>query len=541
MVFFLSRLRIFFVSSQQTTSRGKKTSENHHHDLLLWRDGRRRRTDRDEERLTGGNDNENNKNKSTLFGGKVAIVAATACATLALAPFCYLQGARSAIAASNNANILLPLKAENDGRLTSSSFSSSSSRSHEQRRATDYGIERESKLGEKSSKSVDVKRNNNNNNKINNNKRAATTSFAKKFVEAYEHEKVEQRRRRSSSESASSSSSSSSSSSKSNLISALGSSKSKVPIYVIALEDRPEEFEKYEAIRTVFPTAEPTHGIDPLQWPNRIEDAQYAVKGLRSYMQTHKSDPALVDFLKVRQEPFVPSGLSYGKEDDISPGVNWIDQFDNFREHPWLMAIDHRESDGKLTEEEVGRAHHIGCLFAHLYQWQLMLDRGEKKALIFESDAPRIMEAIPFWASEQVAEHAPVDTDILLIRAQHVGEKPPGPLATTFIATNPNDSSEKQTINIHKYKSAGAGAGLEAYVVSSNFAKKAQAYLARHGADMIDGYIIKLCQSSYKHAIYERAYYSMYHEDMFLEPYDAAHPKPTVFNCYVASTPDKAD
>ena len=493
-----------------------------------------------EEHLTGGNDNNNNKNKSTLFGGKVAIVAATACATLALAPFCYLQGARSAIAASHNANILLPLKAENDGRLTSSSFSSSSSNSHEQRRATDYGIERESKLGEKSSKSVDVKRNNNNN-KINNNKRAATTSFAKKFVEAYEHEKVEHRRRRSSSESASSSSSSSSSSSKSNLISALSSSKSKVPIYVIALEDRPEEFEKYEAIRTVFPTAEPTHGIDPLQWPNRIEDAQYAVKGLRSYMQTHKSDPALVDFLKVRQEPFVPSGLSYGKEDDIPPGINWIDQFDNFREHPWLMAIDHRESDGKLTEEEVGRAHHIGCLFAHLYQWQLMLDRGEKKALIFESDAPRIMEAIPFWASEQVAEHAPVDTDILLIRAQHVGEKPPGPLATTFIATNPNDSSEKQTINIHKYKSAGAGAGLEAYVVSSNFAKKAQAYLARHGADMIDGYIIKLCQSSYKHAIYERAYYSMYHEDMFLEPYDAAHPKPTVFNCYVASTPDKAD
>ena len=58
---------------------------------------------------------------------------------------------------------------------------------------------------------------------------------------------------------------------------------------------------------------------------------------------------------------------------------------------------------------------------------------------------------------------------------------------------------------------------------------------------MIDGYIIKLCQSSYKHPIYERAYYSMYHEDMFLEPYDAQHPKPTVFNCYVASMPDKAD
>ena len=464
---------------------------------------------------------------SSVFGGKLAVVAATACATFALAPLCYLQGARSTI---------------NNGAATNASSSSSSSVLTEQKRTRSNDLdERGMLLGARSfdeGRSTGVEYDREKRINLSTEKKASTATFAKKFVEAYEHEKVEQRRR---SGEDTSSSSSSSSNKNNNLISALGSSKSKVPIYVIALEDRPEEFEKYEAIRAVFPTAEPTHGVDPLQWPNRIEDAQYAVKGLRSYMQSHKSDPALVDFLKVRQEPFVPSGLSYGKDDGISPGINWIDTFDNFREHPWLMAIDHRGSDGKLTEEEVGRAHHIGCLFAHLYQWQLMLDRGVKKALIFESDAPRIMEAIPFWASEQVADHAPVDTDILLIRSQRVGEKPPGPLVSTFLATNPHDSSEKQTINIHKYKSAGAGAGFEAYVVSSNFAKKAQAYLSRHGADMIDGYIIKLCQSSYKHAIYERAYYSMYHEDMFLEPYDAQHPKPTVFNCYVASMPDKAD
>jgi hypothetical protein len=466
---------------------------------------------------------------SSVFGGKLAVVAATACATFALAPLCYLQGARSTI---------------NNGAATNASSSSSSSVLTEQKRTRSNDLdERGMLLGARSfdeGRSTGVEYDREKRINLSTEKKASTATFAKKFVEAYEHEKVEQRRR-SGEDTSSSSSSSSSSNKNNNLISALGSSKSKVPIYVIALEDRPEEFEKYEAIRAVFPTAEPTHGVDPLQWPNRIEDAQYAVKGLRSYMQSHKSDPALVDFLKVRQEPFVPSGLSYGKDDGISPGINWIDTFDNFREHPWLMAIDHRGSDGKLTEEEVGRAHHIGCLFAHLYQWQLMLDRGVKKALIFESDAPRIMEAIPFWASEQVADHAPVDTDILLIRSQRVGEKPPGPLVSTFLATNPHDSSEKQTINIHKYKSAGAGAGFEAYVVSSNFAKKAQAYLSRHGADMIDGYIIKLCQSSYKHAIYERAYYSMYHEDMFLEPYDAQHPKPTVFNCYVASMPDKAD
>ena len=77
-----------------------------------------------------------------------------------------------------------------------------------------------------------------------------------------------------------------------------------------------------------------------------------------------------------------------------------------------------------------------------------MLDRCVKKALIFESDAPRIMEAIPFWASEQVADHAPVDTDILLIRSQRVGRKPPGPLVFTLFGYQPDDSSEKQTINI---------------------------------------------------------------------------------------------
>ena len=73
----------------------------------------------------------------------------------------------------------------------------------------------------------------------------ASTATLKKFVEAYEHEKVEQRRR----SGEDTSSSSSSSNKNNNLISALGSSKSKVPIYVIALEDRPEEFEKYEAIK----------------------------------------------------------------------------------------------------------------------------------------------------------------------------------------------------------------------------------------------------------------------------------------------------
>ena len=468
------------------------------------------------------------KNNQASNGGKMSLIMATACVSLALAPFCYIQGARSAIARDLEKQQKQHINLYNNNNVQSLGRPTTTTTTTTNRDEVLADLSSTNSFNHHDDKNVV--------------RRANAARFAKKFVEAYEHDKVE--RRMSSSYGSTSSSSSSSDANDHNgnlLAAALGSSKKKVPIYVIALEDRPEEFEKYEDIRAIFPTAEPTHGVDPLQWPNRIEDAQYAVKGLRTFMATHQSDPAIVDFLKVRQEPFVPSGLSYGKDDGISPGINWIDKFDNFKEHPWLMAIDHREADGRLTDEEVGRAHHIGCLFAHLYQWQLMLDRGEKKALIFESDAPRIMEAIPFWASEQVADHAPVDTDILLIRAQHVGEKPPGPLVTSFLASNPADNaSEHQTINIHKYKSAGAGAGLEAYVVTSSFAKKAQAYMAKHGADMIDGYIIKLCQSSYKHAIYERAYYSMYHEDMFLEPYDAANPKPTVFNCYVASTPGKA-
>ena len=205
---------------------------------------------------------------SSVFGGKLAVVAATACATFALAPLCYLQGARSTI---------------NNGAATNASSSSSSSVLTEQKprtRSNDLN-ERGMLLGARSfdeGRSTGVEYDREKRINLSTEKKASTATFAKKFVEAYEHEKVEQRRR-SGEDTSSSSSSSSSSNKNNNLISALGSSKSKVPIYVIALEDRPEEFEKYEAIRAVFPTAEPTHGVDPLQWPNRIEDAQYAVKG----------------------------------------------------------------------------------------------------------------------------------------------------------------------------------------------------------------------------------------------------------------------
>ena len=47
------------------------------------------------------------------------------------------------------------------------------------------------------------------------------------------------------------------------------------------------------------------------------------------------------------------------------------------------------------------RQHHFGCLFAHLAQWQLAADSGNKHTFIFESDGflPGLL-AVPVAALE---------------------------------------------------------------------------------------------------------------------------------------------
>ena len=131
-----------------------------------------------------------------------------------------------------------------------------------------------------------------------------------------------------------------------------------------------------------------------------------------------------------------------------------------------------------------------------LYQWQLISTRREE-GFDPESDAPRIMEAIPFWASEQVADHAPVDTDILLIN-RNAWEKTAGAVGVYVLATNP-PRLVKANYQYSQARSADA-ARIRSVRRVVELCQEGDVFVETQG-DMIDGYIIKLCQSSYKHAI----------------------------------------
>ena len=67
------------------------------------------------------------------------------------------------------------------------------------------------------------------------------------------------------------------------------------------------------------------------------------------------------------------------------------------------------------------RQHHVGCLFAHLAQWQLAADSGNKHTFIFESDGflPGLL-AVPVAALGDIQHQAPEDYDIVFLH--HPGE-----------------------------------------------------------------------------------------------------------------------
>jgi hypothetical protein len=56
---------------------------------------------------------------------------------------------------------------------------------------------------------------------------------------------------------------------------------------------------------------------------------------------------------------------------------------------PWLDHFTTRGADGKMIitpEWPPGFEHHVGCLFAHLFAWQLALDMHAPHTVVFESD-----------------------------------------------------------------------------------------------------------------------------------------------------------
>ena len=87
-----------------------------------------------------------------------------------------------------------------------------------------------------------------------------------------------------------------------------------------------------------------TPGVDVTAWPKKIELAEYALKSV----------------LSVRSEKQM-AGL------------------------PWIETYASRGKDGRLRDPNARRfplSHHIGCLFAHMHDWQM-------SCLLYTSPSPR--------------------------------------------------------------------------------------------------------------------------------------------------------
>ena len=196
-----------------------------------------------------------------------------------------------------------------------------------------------------------------------------------------------------------------------------------------------------------------TPGVDISEWPRHLDVAEYAVSGILA--QTEHPE----------------------------------DMKEAFKNLPWLDVLTTRDpKTGGVTDPDVLlRQHHFGCLFAHLAQWQLAADSGNKHTFIFESDGflPGLL-AVPVAALGDIQHQAPGDYDIVFLH--HPGEIV-GPKVKEF------RTALGDVVELYEYNEPKSPSGLSGYLVSDRFVRKIQALVASRGADMVDAWLMDhLCR-----------------------------------------------
>jgi len=150
-----------------------------------------------------------------------------------------------------------------------------------------------------------------------------------------------------------------------------------------------------------------TMGVDITTWPKNIDVAEYAVSGAVALARAAKAGSRK------------PKEMASDSESDVRVTDEAI-----LEGLPWLDILTRRDDRGEITDPELlSRAHHFGCLLAHLAQWQMALDVGNEDTMVFESDGflPGLL-GVPVSALGAVQRHAPADYDIVFLH--HPGEGP---------------------------------------------------------------------------------------------------------------------
>ena len=229
------------------------------------------------------------------------------------------------------------------------------------------------------------------------------------------------------------------------------------PVYVVSMEESTKDalrvaellgkLVSFHGSDAVKQHVHLTPGINIAAWPKKIDLAEYALKSV----------------LAVKSKSQVGS-------------------------LPWLETYTNRDKKGHVTPraKEFPLSHHIGCLFAHLYDWQMSSDAGYKNTILFESDAvdPSLL-GVELSAIQTVVNHAPKDFDLIFLTKR--SEKG-GKLAKKFKDPLGNE------LKLYHLDEPNEEAGLSSYIISDTFFKKMRRYIVEHGADMVDAWLSsKLC------------------------------------------------
>lgn len=231
----------------------------------------------------------------------------------------------------------------------------------------------------------------------------------------------------------------------------------KTPVYIIAMEESTKDaqrvaemLEKLVRLHGSEAVADNVHitpGMNVAAWPAEIELAEYALK----YVLSKRTKAEIASL-------------------------------------PWIETYASRNDQGQLSNpsaREFPLSHHIGCLYAHMYDWQMSADAKYKRTIVFESDAvdPSLL-GVPLSAVQSIVNEAPEDFDLIFLTKRPVG----GKLAKKF--KDPLGAE----VHLYHLTEQNEEAGLSSYIISEAFFKKLKRYIVAHGADMVDAWLsAKLC------------------------------------------------
>ena len=207
-------------------------------------------------------------------------------------------------------------------------------------------------------------------------------------------------------------------------------------------------------------------GVNAYAWPKHLKDAEYAVRDLEKALEADGRGKTLGDL-------YYAGALAEARANGGALPAGW---------------------DGALT-------HHVGCMYAHMYQWQYAWDKKWENTIVLESDAPWSI-SVPAFSFQDIVNHQPFDYDVIFLTH---GDAVTGDYLYSFDSHGPEYDSR---IHMYRWNQIEGAAGLQGYIINRRFKKKLEDYVVQTGGmDMVDAWLmVKVCGSKVKNAEGEDVY-----------------------------------